>query len=49
MVWLSQHYLVVLLIISEILPLIPGIESNSILQLILNGIKQLLASNPPPK
>lgn len=45
--FLQANYLVILLIISEVLPMIPGVASNSICQLILNGIKQLLSQKPP--
>lgn len=44
--WIQAHYLVLALILSEVLPLIPGIEANSIGQLIISGLKQLLASEP---
>lgn len=46
MQWLLDHYLVLLLIISEVLPLIPGLEANSLIQLLLNAIKQVLAEKP---
>ena len=34
-----------LLAVSEALALIPGLKSNSILQLMINGIKKLMGSN----
>jgi hypothetical protein len=46
MAWLMDHYLVILLDLSEVLPLIPGLEANSIGQLVLGLIKQLLADKP---
>ena len=48
MVWLQANWAAVLLIVSEILPLIPGVQSNSLGQLVINGIKQVLASAPAP-
>lgn len=44
----QAHYLVLALILSEILPLIPGVEANSIGQLVINGLKALLAPKQPP-
>lgn len=37
------------LAISEALALIPGLKSNSILTLIVNGLKQVLGSDASPK
>ena len=47
MAWLQEHWMMLALILSEILPLIPGVEANSIGQLVVNSLKSLLASNPP--
>lgn len=44
--WLQANYLVLALVLSEVLPYIPGIQSNSIGQLIINGLKSLLAPKP---
>jgi len=44
--WLQANYLVLALVVSEILPLIPGIQSNSIGQLVINALKSLLAPKP---
>lgn len=46
--WVQTYWPILLLLISELLPLIPGVQSNSIWQLLLGGIKQLLASAPKP-
>lgn len=46
MAWLQEHYMVLLLILSEVLPMIPGLEANSIGGLILGLIKQLIAEKP---
>lgn len=46
MVWLQEHYMVLLLILSEVLPMIPGLEANSIGGLVMGLIKQLLADKP---
>lgn len=45
MQFLMAHYAVIvsaLLAVSEALALIPGIEANSIFQMIVNGLKSLL-------
>lgn len=34
--------------VSEALALVPGIESNSIFQLIFNGLKAIVSPQPPP-
>lgn len=51
MAWLIANWAIiasVLLGLSEVLALIPGIKSNSIFQLIVNGLKAIVgASNPP--
>lgn len=44
--WLQANYLVLALILSEILPLIPGVQANSIGQLIINGLKSLVGQKP---
>lgn len=44
--WLQSNYLLLALILSEILPMIPGVQSNSIGQLIINGLKALIAPKP---
>lgn len=46
--WLQTNWMVLALVLEEILPLIPGIEANSIGQLVLASIKQLLANQPKP-
>lgn len=46
MAWITANWPVLLLIVSEVLPLIPGVAANSIGQLVINGIKQILASQP---
>ena len=45
MAWLTENWSViasVLLALSEALALIPGIKSNSVFQLIVNGLKSIL-------
>jgi hypothetical protein len=49
MEWIIEHWSVLLLIISEILALIPGIQANSIGQLIINVVKQLRDMSPIKK
>ena len=46
--WLTANWMVLALVVEELLPLIPGVASNSIGQLMIAAIKQLLASEPPP-
>ena len=41
--WIESHLVIVGLVISEALALIPGIKSNSIVQLAVNVIKDLSA------
>jgi hypothetical protein len=45
--WLMAHWAVLALILSEALPLIPGIQSNSIGQLLIAGLRSVLAKAPP--
>jgi len=47
--WIVDHWSILLLIVSEILPLIPGIEANSVGQLLVGIVKQLLSVAPPKK
>ena len=43
MEWIVAHWSVLLLIVSEILPLIPGVAANSVGQLIISTLKELVA------
>lgn len=47
MAWLLSNYPMVLFILSEVIALIPGIQANSITQLVMQVIKSILAANPP--
>jgi hypothetical protein len=50
MEFLSANAVVILtalLAVSEVLALIPGVKSSSVLQLIVNGVKSLLALVKP--
>ena len=47
MEWLLDNYPMILFILSEIIALIPGIQANSLTQLVLQIIKNILAANPP--
>ena len=38
--WIVDHWSILMLIVSEILPLIPGIEANSVGQLLIGIVKQ---------
>lgn len=44
--WFQTNWMVLALVVEELLPLIPGVASNSIGQLVIAAIKQLLASEP---
>ena len=47
--WIVDHWSILMLIVSEILPLIPGIEANSVGQLLIGIVKQPLSVAPPKK
>lgn len=44
--FLQANWAVVLLVLSEVLPFIPGFEANSVGQLVMGLIKQALAKQP---
>jgi hypothetical protein len=45
--WIVAHWSILMLIVSEILPLIPNIQANSVGQLLIGIVKQLLSVQPP--
>jgi hypothetical protein len=49
MPWIVEHWAVILLVLSEVLPLIPAVQSNSVGQLIIALIKQGLEQLNKPK
>lgn len=46
--FLSSHWAVLLLGISELLANIPGVKSNSIFQLLVSGLQAISAPAPKP-
>ena len=52
MTWITEHYSLVITALfglSEVLALIPGVEANSVFQLVSNLIKQAHSSITSPK